>query len=201
MTGARWTAPNLLGAFRLLATGVIVLLVLLGFPGAGLAAFVVFIPAALSDLADGWLARRRGQVSMLGMFLDQTADKVLVAGVLIALIPSGVVVAWMVVVIVLREVVVGGVRQFAASADVVVRSELLGKAKTVVTLVAIAPLLLAFDARTGGPMTAVGPATILLVAGTWILFAGMVLSLASAVDYLQQAWPVLRASAGERRPT
>ena len=185
------TGPNLLGLFRLAASAVIAALVLAAFSGSGLLAFVLFIPAALSDLADGWLARRRRQVTTFGTFLDLTADKVLVAGVLIALIPSTIVLAWIVVVIVIRELIVGGVRQVAATAQVVVPSDRLGKAKTVVTLVAIASLLLAFDARTGGPTAAIGIDTLLLVAGTWLLVAGMLLALASGADYLVRAWPLI----------
>lgn len=190
----RWTLPNLLGLFRLAATGVIVFLLLAPFPGAGLAAFLLFVPAALSDLLDGWLARRNDQVTTFGVFLDLTADKVLVAGILIALLPSGLVAPVLVIVIVLRDFVVGGVRQVAAVGQVVVGSELVGKSKTVVTLVAIAPLLLAFDAQTGGPMAAVGHGATLTVVGAWLLLAGTTLAVLSGIDYLVKAWPILTAT-------
>ncbi len=149
---SRLTLPNLLGLFRLAATPVLVALILWPFPGAGFVAFVLYVPAALSDFVDGRIARARNQVTTFGVFLDLTADKVLVAGVLIALAQTDLVPAWLVIVILIRELVVGGVRQVAANEQIVVGSQLLGKAKTVVTMIAIAVLLLAFDAQTGGPM-------------------------------------------------
>ena len=189
-----WTLPNVLGLFRLAVTPVLVALVLLlPFSGAALAAFVVFVPAALSDLFDGWLARARGQVSTLGVFLDLTADKVLVGGLLIALAQAGVAAAWMVIVLVIREFVVSGVRQVAANAQVIVVSEVLGKAKTVAVLVAIGALLLALDARSGGPSATSGIGPMAHVVGGWLLVAAVLLALVSGIDYLVKAWPILVA--------
>lgn len=184
------TLPNLLGIFRLAATPVLVVLLLWPFAGSGFIAFVLFIPAALSDFFDGWLARSRGQVTTLGAFLDLTADKVLVSAMLIALVDVGLAAAWLVIVILVREFVVGGIRQVAASEQLLVGSQLMGKAKTVVTLVGIGALLLAFDAETGGPTPAdIGQAAETL--GTALLIAGMALAIVSGVDYVAKAWPVL----------
>lgn len=188
---SRLTLPNLLGVFRLAATPVLVGLILWPFAGAGLAAFLLYVPAALSDFVDGRIARARNQVTTFGVFLDLTADKVLVAGVLIALAEAEMVPAWVVIVIVLRELVVGGVRQVAANEQLVVKSQLLGRAKTVLTMVAIAIVVLAFDAATGGPLAAtdLGPALSLL--GNALLLAGMVLAVLSGLDYLRAAWPLV----------
>lgn len=184
------TLPNLLGIFRLAATPVLVVLLLWPFAGSGFIAFVLFIPAALSDFFDGWLARSRGQVTTLGAFLDLTADKVLVSAMLIALVDVGLAAAWLVIVILVREFVVGGIRQVAASEQLLVGSQLMGKAKTVITLVGIGALLLAFDAETGGPTPAdIGQAAETL--GTALLIAGMALAIVSGVDYVAKAWPVL----------
>ncbi len=188
-----WTLPNLLGLFRLLATPVIAVLILWPFPGAGLLAFILFVPAALSDLLDGWLARSRGQVTTLGAFLDLTADKVLVAALLIALVEPGLAPAWLVIVILVREFLVGGARQVAASEQLLVGSQVAGKAKTVVTLIAIGLLLLAFDAQTGGPTATIGIGVLAETVGTWLLLAGMALAIVSGVDYLSRAWPLLAA--------
>jgi CDP-diacylglycerol--glycerol-3-phosphate 3-phosphatidyltransferase len=196
-----WTLPNLLGLFRLLATPVLAALVLWPFPGAGLVAFVLFVPTALSDQLDGWLARRRGQVTTLGSFLDLTADKVLVAALLVALVEADVAAAWMVIVILVREFLVGGVRQVAATEQVIVSSELIGKAKTSVTLVAIGALLLAFDAQTGGPLASVGIGPLAAVAGGWLLLAGMLLAVVSGIDYLAKALPILLGEPAGERPT
>ena len=194
MSGLR-TLPNLLGLFRLLATPVLAVLILWPFPGAGLLAFILFVPAALSDLLDGWLARSRGQVTTLGAFLDLTADKVLVAALLIALVQAGLAPAWLVIVILVREFLVGGVRQVAATEQLLVGSQIVGKAKTVVILVAIGFLLVAFDAQTGGPMATLGIGVLAEIVGTWLLLAGMALAVVSGVDYLSRAWPLLAGRA------
>ena len=201
MSGLR-TLPNLLGLFRLLATPVLAVLILWPFPGAGLLAFILFVPAALSDLLDGWLARSRGQVTTLGAFLDLTADKVLVAALLIALVQAGLAPAWLVIVILVREFLVGGVRQVAATEQLLVGSQIVGKAKTVVILVAIGFLLVAFDAQTGGPMATLGIGVLAEIVGTWLLLAGMALAVVSGVDYLSRAWPLLagRAEVDEGPP-
>jgi CDP-diacylglycerol--glycerol-3-phosphate 3-phosphatidyltransferase len=194
---ALWTLPNLLGLFRLAVTPVLVVLVLWPFPGSGLLALILFVPAALSDFFDGWLARSRNQVTTMGAFLDLTADKVLVAALLVALVDAGLAEAWLVAVIVVREFVVGGVRQVAASEQRLVGSQLAGKAKTVVTLIAIGSLLAAFDAATGGPLAETGLGPTAETVGTWLLLAGMALAVVSGVDYVARAWPVLTGT----RPT
>jgi CDP-diacylglycerol---glycerol-3-phosphate 3-phosphatidyltransferase len=193
------TLPNLLGLFRLAATPVLVVLLLWPFAGSGFIAFVLFVPAALSDFFDGWLARSRGQVTTLGAFLDLTADKVLVSAMLIALVDVGLAAAWLVIVIIVREFVVGGIRQVAASEQLLVGSQLVGKAKTVVTLVGIGALLLTFDEQTGGPTPAgIGQAADTL--GTALLIGGMALALVSGVDYVAKAWPVLTGRVGDDPP-
>ena len=186
---------NLLGIARMAATPVVIALMLPGTPGLGMAAFVVFVLAALTDYFDGLVARRRGEVSALGVFMDLTADKVLVGGVLVAMVEVGLLPTWIVATIVVRELVIGGVRQMAAAENIVIAARPLGKAKTATTLAGMALLLLAYDATTGGPMAAteLGP-TIELV-GWWTMVVATVLTLVSGWDYLKGAMPLLR---GER---
>ena len=186
------SAPNLLGVARILATPVVCALVLVEAPGAGIAAFVIFGIAALTDWADGWLARRRDEVSPLGVFMDLTADKVLVAGVLVAMVEVGLLPTWMVATIVVRELVISGVRQVAAAADVVIPARALGKSKTATTLVGMAVLLLAWDAMTGGPLAATDLAGTLEALGFWLMVAATALTVVSGWDYLRGALPILR---------
>jgi CDP-diacylglycerol--glycerol-3-phosphate 3-phosphatidyltransferase len=186
------SAPNLLGVARILATPVVCALVLVATPGTGIAAFVIFGLAALTDWADGWLARRRDEVSPLGVFMDLTADKVLVAGVLVAMVEVGLLPTWMVATIVIRELVISGVRQVAAAADVVIPARALGKSKTATTLVGMSVMLLAWDAMTGGPLAATGLAGVLETAGFWLMAAATVLTVISGWDYLRGALPILR---------
>src|SRR5690606_11362430 len=83
------TLPNLLGIARVAATPVVMVLLLADGPGTDLAAALLYLLAALSDIADGWIARRRDQVTPFGVFMDLAADKVLVAGVIIAMVQVG----------------------------------------------------------------------------------------------------------------
>lgn len=197
------TLPNLLGISRIVATPVVIVLLLAPFPGAGLLAFAVFVLAALTDVLDGRIARARGQVSPLGVFMDLTADKVLVAGVLVAMVEVGLLPTWMVALLLIRELVVQGVRQVAASADVVIAARRLGKGKTLATTVGIALLLLAFDATTGGPVASLGLGPTWRLAGVWVMILATFLSVVSGWSYIRGALPLLLGRSGEspHRPT
>jgi CDP-diacylglycerol---glycerol-3-phosphate 3-phosphatidyltransferase len=190
---ARIGSPaNLLGIARIAATPVVIALMLFGTPGLGIVAFVLFCLAALTDFLDGWVARARGEVSPLGVFMDLTADKVLVGGVLVAMVEAGLLPTWMVATIVVRELVIAGVRQAAAAEDVVIPARALGKAKTMTTLVGMAVLLLAHDALTGGPLAATGIGERIGVAGYWLMVVATLLTVVSGWDYLRGALPLLR---------
>ncbi len=186
---------NLLGIARIAATPVVIALMLPSTPGLGMAAFVVFVLAALTDYLDGWVARRRGEVSPLGVFMDLTADKVLVGGVLVAMVEVGLLPTWIVATIVVRELVIGGIRQMAAAENIVIAARPLGKAKTATTLAGMALLLLAYDAETGGPMAATSLGGAVELVGWWTMVVATILTLASGWDYLKGAMPLLR---GER---
>jgi CDP-diacylglycerol--glycerol-3-phosphate 3-phosphatidyltransferase len=183
---------NLLGVARIVATPVVVALLLIGEPGMGIAAFVVFAIAALTDFFDGWVARRRDEVSPLGVFMDLTADKVLVAGVLVAMVETGLLPTWMVATILGRELVVAGMRQVAAAANVVIPARALGKAKTLTTLAGMALLLLAADAATGGPLAGTAIQPVAQPVGFWVMAIATVLTVVSAWDPLVGAMPLLR---------
>jgi len=190
------TPANLLGIARIAATPVVIVLMLIGSPGMGIGAFVLFALAAVTDFLDGWVARRRGEVSPLGVFMDLTADKVLVSGVLVAMVEVGLLPTWMVATILVRELVIAGVRQMAAAGNVVIAARALGKAKTLTTLVGMTLLLLAFDATTGGPMAATGAGPAIEVIGYWMMVAATVLTVVSGWDYLRGALPLLRGERG-----
>jgi CDP-diacylglycerol--glycerol-3-phosphate 3-phosphatidyltransferase len=183
--------PNLLGVARIAATPVVIVLLLNPFPGGGLLAFVVFALAAATDFVDGKIARARGEVSPLGVFMDLTADKVLVAGVLVAMVEVGLLPTWMVALLLIRELVVQGVRQLAASADVVIAARTLGKGKTFATLLGMGLLLLAFDAAAGGPLRALDAGPLLMTVGYWTVLLATALSVASGWDYIRGALPIL----------
>jgi len=194
---ARIGSPaNLLGIARIAATPVVIAMLLIGTPGLGIVAAVVFLLAGLTDFLDGWVARARGEVSPLGVFMDLTADKVLVGGVLVAMVEVGLLPTWIVATIVVRELVIAGIRQAAAAEDVVIPARALGKAKTMTTLLGMGVLLLAHDALTGGPLAATGMGEGIAVAGFWLMVLATVLTVVSGWDYLRGALPLLRGRPG-----
>jgi len=187
---------NLLGIARILATPLIIALILIGSPGLGMVAVVLFFFAGVTDFLDGWVARARGEVSPLGVFMDLTADKVLVGGVLVAMVEVGLLPTWIVATILVRELVIAGVRQMAAAENMVIPARALGKAKTLTTLVGMGVLLIAHDALTGGPLavTGIGPGVELI--GYWLMVLATVLTVVSGWDYLRGAMPLLRGERG-----
>ena len=185
------TLPNILGLARIAATPIVMLLLLVPFAGAGLIGFVVYATAATTDYFDGRIARARDQVSALGIFLDLTADKVLVAGVLIAMVEVDLLPSWIVATLLIRELVVQGVRQLAAADNVVISARRLGKWKAFGTNVAIGVLLLAFDARTGGPVGNVMDAGTAAAIGFWLAVLATALAVISGIAYLRGALPML----------
>jgi CDP-diacylglycerol--glycerol-3-phosphate 3-phosphatidyltransferase len=198
----RLTTPaNLLGIARILLTPVVIGLLLLPFPGAGLLAAALFALAAATDFIDGWVARARGEVSPLGVFMDLTADKVLVAGVMVAMVQVALLPTWIAATILIREFVVQGVRQLAASVDVVIASRALGKAKTVATLVGMVILILSFDARTGDLLVSADAGAVLATIGLWVMVAATALTVVSGADYLRVALPILTGERPDRPPT
>lgn len=106
-------------------------------------AIIIFVAAALTDILDGHLARRRNQVSTLGKFLDPIADKLLVSAALIVLVEKQLAPSWAVVIILGREFVVTGLRSVAAAEGIVIQAQLLGKIKMWAQCVAIVALLIA----------------------------------------------------------
>ena len=106
-------------------------------------AIAIFLVAAVSDILDGHLARRRKQVSTLGKFLDPIADKLLISAALIVLVEKHLAPSWAVVVILGREFIITGLRSVAASEGIVIQAQGMGKLKMWAQCVAIVALLVA----------------------------------------------------------
>lgn len=100
-------------------------------------AFLLFIGLSVTDWLDGYIARKYNQISDLGKFLDPLADKVLVSSAMIMLLPLGLFPAWAIIVMLVREFVVAGIRMIAASEGIVIAADMAGKIKTVLQLVAL----------------------------------------------------------------
>ncbi len=136
---------------------------------------VIFLTAAATDWLDGFLARRRGEITTLGQLLDPVADKLLTTSAFISLVELQLAPAWMVVVIVGREFAVTGLRSVAAARGLVIAASPLGKFKTGSQVVAITLLILTNTLERWGRFGFLG------VAALWV---AMVLALVSAVDYV-----------------
>ncbi|HMO01179.1 MAG TPA: CDP-diacylglycerol--glycerol-3-phosphate 3-phosphatidyltransferase [Miltoncostaeaceae bacterium] len=119
-----------------------VLLLVDDVPGGRWWAFGVFVAACITDSIDGWLARSRGLVTVMGAFLDPLADKLLISAVLVCLVETGEVAAWAAMVIIAREFAVTGLRLVAAAEDVIMSAGRLGKAKAFSQNVALAVIML-----------------------------------------------------------
>lgn len=195
--------PNILSISRLIATLAVFILVLLDQQWAFLAATVLFFLASVTDYLDGYLARRFKVVSSLGVFLDLTADKVFVSAVMIALISVNLVPAWIVFIVVTRELTVSGLRSIAAAKGKVIPAGIWGKQKTFITLVALGALLLAKGLGADNKLSlfpfsfssqAVNGAEILLLIADVLIILATIWTIFSGIEYIVGGWPVLRAS-------
>jgi CDP-diacylglycerol--glycerol-3-phosphate 3-phosphatidyltransferase len=140
-----------------------------------LTAAAVFLAAVLTDWLDGRIARRTRQVTTLGTLLDPVADKLLISASLISLVQVGRVQAWMVVLIVGRDIAVTGLRAIAAAQNVVIQANDFGKLTMTAEVIAVALLILNWP-------LAVVPL------GQVVLAVAATLSLASGVIYFRKFW-------------
>jgi CDP-diacylglycerol--glycerol-3-phosphate 3-phosphatidyltransferase len=175
---------------RIFAVPLIVAVLLTG-PKHGdmLIAAIIFLLASATDLFDGYIARKRGQVTTLGVLLDPVADKLLISLVFISLVQLDLVKAWMVCIIIGREIAVDGLRLIASDQGFTIAASELGKIKMVAQVVAITLLLLG----TRYPN--------FQRAGQGALYVVVLFALWSAVGYFRTFWTKIddRFKAKERR--
>jgi CDP-diacylglycerol---glycerol-3-phosphate 3-phosphatidyltransferase len=190
------SVPNLLGLFRIITTPLLFWLILVSHPAADLGAVALLLLMAISDIADGKIARRLKVVSPLGIFLDTISDKIFVTGALLPMLQLGMLSGWVVFAIIVREFVVSGLRSFAAAEGVVISAGKLGKQKLVITVVALIWRLLAANAERGGIMATVLGGLLVPLLELWplVIALAVVWTLASGAEYLWNAWPLLRRS-------
>src|SRR5205085_9074998 len=197
-----YNVPNLLSFGRLLATFLIFVLVLINAPWAFLTATGFFVLASLTDLLDGYIARRFHIVSTFGVFLDLTADKIFVSAILLAFVQLGLVPAWLVVIIIAREFLVTGLRSMAAAKGTVISAGAWGKQKTFITLVAMGGVLLAkglgaHQLSLFPPMLVFNSSTlnvveIMLLVSDALLLLATLWTVISGADYTIRALPLFQ---------
>ncbi|HDQ45083.1 MAG TPA: CDP-diacylglycerol--glycerol-3-phosphate 3-phosphatidyltransferase [bacterium] len=122
--------PNQLSLLRIFLTPVFVFLFFLDHRGYQIAAFAVFTIASITDWYDGYVARKLGEESLVGQFLDPLADKILVSSGLICFSVTGLVPAWMVLVIVVRDLLLTALRSYAILKGIPFKTNFFAKAKT-----------------------------------------------------------------------
>ena len=146
-------------------------------------AAIVFAVTAATDFLDGWIARRRGLVTVIGKFLDPLADKLVVVSTLIMLVHLGRVAAWLVIVIMAREFIVSGLRTMAMGEGIVIAAGQEGKYKTAVQLAAISFLLVHYRYQVDFLLFQVEVDA--NAVGTWLLYLSMAFSVWSAAVYIR----------------
>jgi CDP-diacylglycerol--glycerol-3-phosphate 3-phosphatidyltransferase len=169
--------PNSLTITRIFLVPLLVVVLLTKFEGHmilgvrnELVGAFIFAVASLTDWADGYLARRRQQVTPLGQIIDPLADKLLTSAAFISLVRMGLAPAWMVTIIIGREFAVTGLRNLAYSRGVVIPASRLGKVKMVAQVVAILALILGDVYATG--LIWLGDLALWVVVGTALISAG-----------------------------
>lgn len=169
------TISNKLTILRIILVPVFVALMMMNM---GIAATIVFVVASLTDMLDGYLARKRNEITNFGKFADPIADKILVVSALLCLMEIAVIPAWAVIIVIAREFIVSGLRMSAASQDVVIAADGFGKIKTITQMVSITMLLLGFGGIFG------------LIAGI-LFYVSVVLTFMSGVSYIVKYKDVL----------
>jgi CDP-diacylglycerol---glycerol-3-phosphate 3-phosphatidyltransferase len=187
--------PNTLTLARIVLVPLLVVALLTEFEGRqilgvpkGIVAACIFALASITDWLDGYLARRRHQITILGQVLDPIADKLLITAALVSLVQLDLAPAWMVAIIIGREIAVTGLRGIAQTLGHIMPASPLGKLKMVAEVVAVLLLML-------GPELSADlrqPALILGHAALWTVLA---LALWSAVEYYQTFAAVLSGRA------
>ena len=186
-----FTTPNILTLCRIATVPLLVYLLLYTGPAAAIAAAVVFFAATITDFLDGYIARSYGSGTTLGQFLDPLADKLIVTAALVMLAGTSRVPrvpAWMVVVLVSREMAVTGLRAIAAAEGEIIAADELGKYKMALQCIAVQGLLIHYTWFHVD----------FFAAGMFVLWISLVLSIWSGVDYCVKARDVF---VGRKRPT
>jgi CDP-diacylglycerol--glycerol-3-phosphate 3-phosphatidyltransferase len=135
--------PNGLTLLRIFLVPFLLVVLLTKFEGREAVGLAIFLFAVSTDFFDGWLARRRGEITTLGTLLDPIADKLLISAAFVSLVELGLAPAWMVVVILGREFAVSGLRAIASGQGIVIAASGWGKAKMFSQIVAASLLILA----------------------------------------------------------
>ena len=190
--------PNLLTMARIAAIPFFIWLLDSPTPERDFWACIVFTAAAITDILDGYLARKLGVVSVLGKFLDPLADKLIVMAALVWLVSLERVPAWVVVVLLAREISVTGLRSVAASEGVVISAGQEGKTKTALQMIGIVALVLGHPYHLSYVGIDLGVVDMVHV-GQMLVYLSLLFSIASAAQYVRLFAAAVEARDHRRR--
>jgi CDP-diacylglycerol--glycerol-3-phosphate 3-phosphatidyltransferase len=148
---------------------------------------LILLMAAATDVMDGYIARKRREITTLGILLDPIADKLLISAAFISLVEMGLVPAWMVVIIIGREFIVVGLREIASVEGLVIPASPLGKTKMILQVLAGCAVILT------------AKYTSLKLLGSVLMWLVVLSAIASAIHYFQMFWSQIDSRVQERR--
>lgn len=194
MSKIKMNVPNILTMIRIFCTPIIVLMFLLPIPN-GIGVFValgIYIFGCFTDLIDGKIARKYNLITDFGKFMDQIADKFITTTAMILVLFSGLTYTWlavlMLLVVVLRDILISGIRMVAANKNFVIAADIYGKVKSLFLDVSNMVLMLYVGLRAVSNADFVG---IVRYIGLAIMIVGVVLSIISCVNYTMKASKVI----------
>jgi CDP-diacylglycerol--glycerol-3-phosphate 3-phosphatidyltransferase len=188
--------PNRLTLVRIFLAPLFVFLFLIDNVYARLSALIIFALAALTDLVDGWLARKYSITTGFGKFMDPLADKILISSALVAFIALGYAKLWMVLPIIARDFFITGLRSLAAYKGVLIVTTGFAKVKTALQMIAVGAILVFINLKTFLPLWDINwgiftdPAVI--TAFDVMLFVTMVVTVWTGIDYLIKNFYLLK---------
>ncbi len=189
--------PNFLTLLRILLAPIFMALFVIENVWTRLAALIIFIIAALTDMYDGYYARKYGISTSFGKFMDPLADKILTSIAFIAFATLNYVEAWMVLAIIIREFLITGLRSLAAYKGVIIASTRTAKLKTFLQMTAIAVILLFINLKTFlpplGQNWAMFDSPVTLQVFYWLMMATVVVTVGTGIDYIVRSFYLLKS--------
>ncbi len=168
-----FNVPNIITLTRISVVPFLFFLLMSPGPFWSLVLAALFVLASVTDFFDGFIARKYNMITTMGKFLDPLADKLIVNSAMILMIPIGRIDAWIVVIIIMRDLIVDGIRSIASSEGIYIQASILGKQKTLAQIIAVTALMIHY------PFLGLDAHFV----GTIILYVAFLLTIYSGLDY------------------
>jgi len=168
-----FNVPNIITLTRISVVPFLFFLLTSPGPFWSLVLAALFVLASITDFFDGFIARKYNMITTMGKFLDPLADKLIVNSAMILMIPIGRIDAWIVVIIIMRDLIVDGIRSIASSEGIYIQASILGKQKTLAQIIAVTALMIHY------PFLGLDAHFV----GTIVLYVAFFLTIYSGIDY------------------